>query len=217
MSETATLARARPAPRRRDADARRAAILEAAKGQFARLGFDRAGLREIAGAAGVDVALIQRYFGGKAGLFTEALKASFRADRLREWDRATFAGDIAVMMAGDPHAHEARTQSFQFLLRAAASPTTAPLLNLAVQERFMAVPDPRLAGRRGRGPSGAGPRRRLHRPFGRAAHPRPAAGRTGAGGVHRTRDRDVRGDGRSLTPGVGVLFARLRRRTMRPS
>ena len=37
-----------------------------------------------------------------------------------------------------PHAAEAQTQSFQFLLRAATSPTTAPLLNLAVQERFLA-------------------------------------------------------------------------------
>jgi hypothetical protein len=42
------------------------------------------------------------------------------------------------MMAGDAHADEERTQSFQFLLRAATSPTTAPLLNLAVQERFLA-------------------------------------------------------------------------------
>ena len=42
------------------------------------------------------------------------------------------------MMAGTPHADEARTHSFQFLLRAATSPTTAPLLNVAVQERFLA-------------------------------------------------------------------------------
>jgi len=41
------------------------------------------------------------------------------------------------MMAGDPHQDEARTQRFQFLLRAATSPTTAPLLNAAMQERFM--------------------------------------------------------------------------------
>ena len=45
------------------------------------LGYDRAALRDIAAAAGADVALIKRYFGGKEGLFTEALKASFRPDR----------------------------------------------------------------------------------------------------------------------------------------
>ncbi len=136
MGDAAVLERA--APRRRDADATRAAILEAAKAQFARSGYDHTGLRDIAAAAGCDVALIKRYFGGKEGLFTEALKASFHPDRLKAWDRATFPRDVAAMMAGSPHAAEAQTQSFQFLLRAATSPTTAPLLNVAVQERFLA-------------------------------------------------------------------------------
>jgi AcrR family transcriptional regulator len=134
MTEAALLIRAQP--RRRDAGATRAAILEAAKAQFARQGYDRAGLRDIAAEAGADVSLIKRYFGGKEALFTEALKASFRSDRLRTWNRETFARDIAVMMAGAP-TDEAHTHGFQFLLRAATSPTTAPLLNLAVQERFL--------------------------------------------------------------------------------
>jgi hypothetical protein len=42
------------------------------------------------------------------------------------------------MMADNVHRDEARTDSFQFLLRAATSPTTAPLLNVAIQERFLA-------------------------------------------------------------------------------
>jgi AcrR family transcriptional regulator len=133
MTDTATLERA--PPRRRDAAATRAAILEAAQAQFAEAGYDRAALRDIAAAAGADVALIKRYFGGKEGLFTAALKASIRPDRMPEWDRATFPGDVATMMAGAPH--EGRSHAFQFLLRAATSPTTAPLLNLAVQERFL--------------------------------------------------------------------------------
>ncbi len=137
MGDVATLSDRAP-PRRRDAEATRAAILDAAKAQFARLGYDRAALRDIAAEAGVDVALIKRYFGGKEALFTEALKASFHPDRMDSWNRATFAHDMAVMMAGDTHAHEDRTHSFQFLLRAATSPTTAPLLNVAIQERFMA-------------------------------------------------------------------------------
>jgi AcrR family transcriptional regulator len=138
MSETATLARAPAAPRRRDAEATRAAILQAAKGQFARLGYDRAALRDIAAEAGADVALIKRYFGGKEGLFTEALKASFHPDRLSGWDRQTFPRDAATTLADGAYVGEERTHSFQFLLRAATSPTTAPLLNVAVQERFLA-------------------------------------------------------------------------------
>src|SRR5258708_13975080 len=138
MSDAAILGPDVVAPRKRDAEATRAAILEAARAQFARLGYDRAGLRDIAGEAGADVALIKRYFGGKEALFLEALRASIHPDRWRQWNRASFAAEIAQMMAGDAHADEERTQSFQFLLRAATSPTTAPLLSLAVQERFLA-------------------------------------------------------------------------------
>jgi AcrR family transcriptional regulator len=136
MTDARVLSREPVTPRRRDAIATRAAILEAAKAIFVRLGYDRAGLREIAAEAGADVALIKRYFGGKEGLFTEALKASFGPDRLREWNRATFPRDVAAMMADAP-VDETRTHRFQFLLRAATSPTTAPLLNVAVQERFL--------------------------------------------------------------------------------
>jgi AcrR family transcriptional regulator len=137
MSVDATATRDRIAPRKRDADATRAAILDAGKAQFARLGYDRTLMRDIAAEAGVDVALIKRYFGGKEGLFTAALKASFRPDRLLAWDRRTFASEIATMMADGPHVDEERAHSFQFLLRAATSPTTAPLLNVAIQERFL--------------------------------------------------------------------------------
>ncbi len=142
MSDAATLAPAptpeRAPPRKRDAEATRAAILEAAKAQFAVSGYDRAALRDIAAEAGADVALIKRYFGGKEALFTEALKASIHNDRLKTWQRKTFAHDIAVMMADNVQANLNGSHSFQFLLRAATSPTTAPLLNLAVQERFLA-------------------------------------------------------------------------------
>jgi AcrR family transcriptional regulator len=136
MSDTATLIRT--GPRRRDAEATRAAILAAAKSQFALSGYDHTALRDIAAEAGCDVALIKRYFGGKEALFTEALKAMFRPDRLHEWDRATFARDIATEMAGNAHVNEERTHGFQFLLRTATSPITAPLLNVAMQERFLA-------------------------------------------------------------------------------
>lgn len=124
--------------RKRDAEATRAAILDAAKAQFARLGYEGASLRDIAREAGVDVALANRYFGGKEALFLEALKASFPADRHKSWDRRTFPRDVAIMMAESAHAGAERTHSFQFLLRAATSPTTAPMLSVAVQERFLA-------------------------------------------------------------------------------
>ena len=128
----------RTAPRKRDAEATRAAILEAARRQFGLSGYDRAALRDIAAEAGADVALIKRYFGGKEALFLEALRVSIHADRFAHMEKATFARDAATLLAGDPHANEERAHAFQFLLRAATSPTTAPLLNVAVQERFLA-------------------------------------------------------------------------------
>lgn len=123
-------------PRPRHAESTRAAILEAAVCQFAQLGYDNATLRDIAAQAGSDVALVARYFGGKEGLFVEALKASIGSDKLRAWSHETFAQDVSVMMADGPR-DESHIRGFQFLLRAATSPTTAPLLNLAVQERFL--------------------------------------------------------------------------------
>jgi len=135
MNDTAALVRSNP--RKRNAEATRAAILEAAKAHFAQLGYDVAVLRDIARDAGVDVALVKRYFGGKEALFLEALRTSFGPDSVRDWDRATFAHEIATSLADSPHADEARTHRFQFLLRAATSPTTAPLLNVLVQDRFL--------------------------------------------------------------------------------
>jgi AcrR family transcriptional regulator len=127
----------RPPPRKRDAAATRAAILAAAKTQFGRLGFERATLRDISAEAGVDMALIKRYFGGKDGLFTEALKAALGADGTAGWDPRTFAHDVAVMMADNIHRDADGGESFQFLLQAATSPATAPLLNVAIQDRFL--------------------------------------------------------------------------------
>jgi AcrR family transcriptional regulator len=137
MTNAAALAPERPAVRKRDAEATRRAILAAAKIHFARSGYDGASLRDIAAEAGVDAALINRYFGGKDGLFQAALKDSIAPDLIAHWDRGTFAHDIARMMAGHAHQNVERTHAFEFLLQAATNPTTAPLLNEAVQERFL--------------------------------------------------------------------------------
>ncbi len=55
-------------PRKRDREATANALLDAGKQVFAERGFDAATTREIAGRAGVNEQLIQRYFNGKAGL-----------------------------------------------------------------------------------------------------------------------------------------------------
>lgn len=63
--------------RKRSAPATRQAILEAAKYCFSSEGYDQVGVREIAARAGVDPALINRYFGSKEGLFSEVIGGKF--------------------------------------------------------------------------------------------------------------------------------------------
>lgn len=63
----------RPRGRRPAGEDTRGQILEAARAQFAEHGYDRASLRGIARAAGVDPALVHHYFEGKAAVFAETM------------------------------------------------------------------------------------------------------------------------------------------------
>ncbi|HVV31009.1 MAG TPA: helix-turn-helix domain-containing protein [Mycobacteriales bacterium] len=110
------------AGRRRDAVRSRELLLQAATGLFAERGFDRTTVREIAERAGVDAALIARYYDGKAGLYIATLRAqagdgSFRdllqLDRLTELlDRLSRHGAGPILQAAvrehdDPAIREA--------------------------------------------------------------------------------------------------------------
>ncbi|MEW2623822.1 TetR family transcriptional regulator [Streptomyces sp. NPDC048106] len=63
------------AGRRRDAGRTREALLRAATDLFSERGFDRTTIRDIGERAGVDPALIARYFGSKTRLYLHALEA----------------------------------------------------------------------------------------------------------------------------------------------
>jgi AcrR family transcriptional regulator len=64
--------------RRNDAQASRRALLEAAAALFDERGYQGATVRDIGERAGVDAALIARYFGGKEGLYLAALEETER-------------------------------------------------------------------------------------------------------------------------------------------
>ncbi len=68
-------------PRSRDSAASRQALLEAGQELFGTLGFERTTVREIGERAGVDAALIARYFGSKADLYVAAVVAERMDDR----------------------------------------------------------------------------------------------------------------------------------------
>src|SRR4051812_29488862 len=67
--------------RRRDKEATKQALLAAAVEVFAQRGFDGATTKEVATRAGVNEGLIQRYFGGKAGLL-QAIVGNMCGERL---------------------------------------------------------------------------------------------------------------------------------------
>lgn len=60
------------APRARRGQATRASILAAARERFAADGYERATIRAIAADAGIDPALVMRYYGNKEGLLAAA-------------------------------------------------------------------------------------------------------------------------------------------------
>jgi AcrR family transcriptional regulator len=79
--------------RRRDAVATRRALLAAARRQIAECGFTGTTTRDVAAAAGVNQALVYRYFGSKEKLLAEAAGGAVSADAVP--DRDIFRAPLA--------------------------------------------------------------------------------------------------------------------------
>ncbi|MFF9351309.1 TetR family transcriptional regulator [Streptomyces sp. NPDC014734] len=121
MSEGGTVNGTAPA-RRRDSARSRELLLRAASELFGERGFDRTTIRDIGERAGVDPALIARYFGNKTLLYVAALQAEqgdetpadlFDPDRLHQiFERSDRRGpvpllQVAVQPLSDPRAQDA--------------------------------------------------------------------------------------------------------------
>jgi AcrR family transcriptional regulator len=132
-----------------DAEASRRALLEAARGVFDEVGYDRATTREIGERAGVDPALIARYFDSKEGLFIAAIAAGTAEEEGFEFEpRALVA---FLLERWDERGHSP-------ISRALASPSLTPgareqisavvgdrvLVGLAAELRGRDVVDPEL-------------------------------------------------------------------------
>ncbi|QBI52097.1 TetR/AcrR family transcriptional regulator [Streptomonospora litoralis] len=81
--------------RARDREATRQRILDSARDLFTREGYAQVSSRRIAAEAGVNVALINRYFGAKRGLLAEVIAEDAAFPGLFEGDRATLPRRIA--------------------------------------------------------------------------------------------------------------------------
>jgi len=115
--------------RQRDAERTRAALLNAARTLFSTRGFANTGVREVADLAGVNSALVGRYFGSKQGLFRATLEEVLDITPILRGDRRRFGvemvaiffaeqdapGPLAMMIlsAADPAAHAASVELLQ--------------------------------------------------------------------------------------------------------
>src|SRR6266480_2491344 len=95
----------------------KARLLAAAREHFAASGYERATIRAIAAAAGIDPALVMRYFGNKEKLFAAAAELDLRLPDLTAVPRGT-VGAVLVRYFLDRWEGD---ESLQALLRAAVS------------------------------------------------------------------------------------------------
>ena len=120
----------------RNAGDTRARILAAARVRFARDAYENVGTRDIAADAGVDAALVNRYFGGKEKLFDEAIRDAFAIkDHFAAADMSRFGELIAgLVFDGSEARRAAGFDALGILLRSSGSPAT----QARVSERFHA-------------------------------------------------------------------------------
>jgi AcrR family transcriptional regulator len=114
--------------RRRDAAATREAILEAATSRFATQGYERAGVREIAGDAGVTAALVNRYFGSKEGLFARVIERALDMRFLLDGGGVNLVDHLArVMVYGHKDSGDRGHTPLMLLLHSVADPGSLDL------------------------------------------------------------------------------------------
>jgi len=132
-------------PRFRNAAATRQAILEAAKTCFMQEGYEQVGVREIAARAGVDPALVNRYFGSKVGLFSEAVASKFDLSHLLDGDRANLGERLARYVL-QKQSTGADYDPLVALLRSSSSDVCSGMLRNAILEGFVRPLATRLEG-----------------------------------------------------------------------
>lgn len=124
-----------PAVRQRNAGKTRSDILSAAQTLFSQHGYDGASLRDIAALAGVNVALVNRYFGSKERLFVEAVGERFILGDLIEGDRAGFGERLARHVIEKDEA--GRLDSVAALLVSAPNGQAADFLREQLESQFI--------------------------------------------------------------------------------
>ncbi len=124
-------------PRTRNAAATRQAMLASARRRFLAESYENVGLRDIAGDAGVDATLVNRYFGSKEELFKEVL----REGKSQKFDGGVpeHLPDHLAAMVADPDGHEDPylIDRLLIILRSASSPQASEIVAKTVREDML--------------------------------------------------------------------------------
>ncbi|MFF4406760.1 TetR family transcriptional regulator [Streptomyces sp. NPDC001262] len=123
--------------RRRDAEATRKCLVEAAAELFAERGYDRTTVRAIADRAGVNQALLFRYFGSKTALFGEVVAMNGR--RQLEETPAEHLLQTALRNLLAPDGTSTADRSLEVFLRSAGSDDEAAQTNRRLTEEYTAA------------------------------------------------------------------------------
>lgn len=136
-----------PVARLKNAAATREAILESARERFLLESYDNVGLRDIAANAGVDVALVSRYFGGKEKLFEEVL-GECDTDLVPPEIGASELPAFLTRLFMDQDQAERRQHIEQLLivLRSAASPNAGRIVRGVLGKDILGALAARLTG-----------------------------------------------------------------------
>jgi AcrR family transcriptional regulator len=112
----------------------RARLIASAREQFRVHGFDGAGVRAIADGAGVDPALINRYFGGKQGLLDAVAEhGESEGWRTLDGDRSTLGRRLAELVADKQH----DVLGAETMIRSLANRDAAVQYEAAIHRRYV--------------------------------------------------------------------------------
>lgn len=123
------------AARPRNAQATRGAILEAARACFTEAGYEHVGIRDVAARAGVNGALVIRYFGSKMQLFAQAFAGRFLLDQLS--NGGPLDGERIAQAVLKKEVYPGRFDVVSALVRSAPDPQAAAILKKGLEEEFI--------------------------------------------------------------------------------
>ena len=133
--------RRRPRGRRPGASGTREAIAEAARHCFGEVGYDRAGIRDVAERAGVDPALVMHYYGSKHKLFVSVMALPFSPETVLPALVRDADGDVgerfARFIVGVLERPDQRMVMVGMVRAAAAEPEIADLVRELVSARIV--------------------------------------------------------------------------------